>query len=90
MIAGAVVVTVTDPDGQGTIPIDLGSIAILMAGLAPTLIIVRIGYRKSVDSVQQMVSAHFAEGGSQLEHDNPHVEEAIADAQKKHHKGQDA
>ncbi|KAK1218224.1 hypothetical protein PQX77_019089 [Marasmius sp. AFHP31] len=78
-----------------------------MAGLAPTLIIVRIGYRKSVDSVQQMVSAHFAEAGSQLEvgnrvtqttldihpcpqHDNPHVEEAIADAQEKHHKGQDA
>ncbi|KAK1216580.1 hypothetical protein PQX77_020784 [Marasmius sp. AFHP31] len=32
-----------------------------MAGLAPTLIIVRVRYKKSIDSVQQMVSMHFAE-----------------------------
>ncbi|KAL0069187.1 hypothetical protein AAF712_003875 [Marasmius tenuissimus] len=36
-----------------------------MSGLAPTLIIVRIAYGKSVDSVQQqMLSIHFAEPGS--------------------------
>ncbi|KAK1221016.1 hypothetical protein PQX77_016179 [Marasmius sp. AFHP31] len=32
-----------------------------MSGLAPTLIIVRVAYGKSVESVQQMMSIHFAE-----------------------------
>ncbi|KAK1234697.1 hypothetical protein PQX77_002094 [Marasmius sp. AFHP31] len=32
-----------------------------MAGLAPTLMIVRIAYGKQVDSVQQTMSIHFAE-----------------------------
>ncbi|KAL0062599.1 hypothetical protein AAF712_010533 [Marasmius tenuissimus] len=35
-----------------------------MAGLAPTLIIVRVAYRRSVDSVEQMMSIHFAEHSS--------------------------
>ena len=34
-------------------------------GLAPTLIIVRVAHRQSVDSVQQMMSIHFAEKSSQ-------------------------
>ncbi|KAL0065768.1 hypothetical protein AAF712_007255 [Marasmius tenuissimus] len=34
-----------------------------MSGLAPTLVIVRVAYRKSVDSVQQMMTTlQFAEG----------------------------
>ncbi|KAK1223250.1 hypothetical protein PQX77_013877 [Marasmius sp. AFHP31] len=41
-----------------------------MTGLAPTLIIVRVGYRQSVDSVQQMVSIHFAECESKWEAGN--------------------
>ncbi|KAK1218763.1 hypothetical protein PQX77_018530 [Marasmius sp. AFHP31] len=37
-----------------------------MAGLAPTLIFVRVAYGKSVDSVQQqMMSIHLSEGASQ-------------------------
>ncbi|KAK1221017.1 hypothetical protein PQX77_016180 [Marasmius sp. AFHP31] len=36
-----------------------------MSGLAPTLIIVRVAYGQSVDSVQQMMSIHFAEQASQ-------------------------
>ncbi|KAK1219520.1 hypothetical protein PQX77_017753 [Marasmius sp. AFHP31] len=63
MIASIVVRVVLDPDetGTSTSPIDLTSVAYLMAGLAPTLIIVRVAYGKSVDSVQQMVSTHFSE-----------------------------
>ncbi|KAL0058039.1 hypothetical protein AAF712_015298 [Marasmius tenuissimus] len=38
-----------------------------MSGLAPTLIIVRVAYGKSVESVQQMVSIHFAERETQQE-----------------------
>ncbi|KAK1235431.1 hypothetical protein PQX77_001350 [Marasmius sp. AFHP31] len=41
-----------------------------MAGLAPTLIIVRVAYGKSVDSVQQMLSIHFATCESQQEAGN--------------------
>ncbi|KAK1223921.1 hypothetical protein PQX77_013200 [Marasmius sp. AFHP31] len=37
-----------------------------MSGLAPTLIIVRVAYGKSVDSVQQVISIHFAEQASQI------------------------
>ncbi|KAK1220453.1 hypothetical protein PQX77_016771 [Marasmius sp. AFHP31] len=48
-----------------------------MAGLAPTLIIVRVGYRKSVDSVQQMVSIHLAEHGSQWEAGNRAVQTTL-------------
>ncbi|KAK1223919.1 hypothetical protein PQX77_013198 [Marasmius sp. AFHP31] len=40
-----------------------------MAGLAPTLIIVRVAHGKSVDSVQQMMSIHFAnQDASQQSH----------------------
>ncbi|KAK1224582.1 hypothetical protein PQX77_012511 [Marasmius sp. AFHP31] len=36
-----------------------------MSGLAPTLIIVRVAHGKSVDSVPQMASIHFAERETQ-------------------------
>ncbi|KAL0060522.1 hypothetical protein AAF712_012680 [Marasmius tenuissimus] len=35
-----------------------------MSGLAPTLVIVRVAYGKSVETVQQMMSIHFAEQAS--------------------------
>ncbi|KAJ8085606.1 hypothetical protein PM082_004424 [Marasmius tenuissimus] len=38
------------------IPINLGVISTLMAGLGPTLIIVRVAYGKATESVQQVVS----------------------------------
>ncbi|KAK1229649.1 hypothetical protein PQX77_007287 [Marasmius sp. AFHP31] len=36
-----------------------------MSGLAPTLMVVRVAYGKSVDSVQQMVSIHVVERETQ-------------------------
>ncbi|KAK1223922.1 hypothetical protein PQX77_013201 [Marasmius sp. AFHP31] len=36
-----------------------------MSGLAPTLIIVRVAYGKSIETVQQMVSIQFAERETQ-------------------------
>ncbi|KAK1217584.1 hypothetical protein PQX77_019753 [Marasmius sp. AFHP31] len=67
MIASNVIPIIVDPNSQGVFPVNLDPIVYLMAGIAPTLIIVRVAYRKSVDSVQQMVSAHFAECESQQE-----------------------
>ncbi|KAF9264557.1 hypothetical protein L218DRAFT_228168 [Marasmius fiardii PR-910] len=56
-ISSNVLLFIIDPtDSAGLFPIDLSPLAGLMAGLAPTLIIVRVAYGKSVDSVQQMVS----------------------------------
>ncbi|KAL0056947.1 hypothetical protein AAF712_016436, partial [Marasmius tenuissimus] len=46
-------------------------------GIAPTLIIVRVAYQKSVDSVQQMVSIHFAEHESQREVGNRAIQTAL-------------
>ncbi|KAK1234653.1 hypothetical protein PQX77_002136 [Marasmius sp. AFHP31] len=45
-----------DPEAHGLMPIDLSVLSSQMAGLAPTLIIVRVAYNKSVESVQQMLS----------------------------------
>ncbi|KAK1230386.1 hypothetical protein PQX77_006531 [Marasmius sp. AFHP31] len=65
-ITNAVVNHVLDPEAKGIFPIDLASATILMSGLAPTLIIVRVAYGKSVDSVQQQViSIHLSEEASQ-------------------------
>ncbi|KAL0058239.1 hypothetical protein AAF712_015088 [Marasmius tenuissimus] len=55
----------SNPATQGIFPVDLSAIAYLMAGLAPTLVIVRVAHGKSVDSVQQVMSIHFAEQASQ-------------------------
>ena len=40
-------------------------LTLFMKGLAPTMIIVRVAYGKSIDSVQQMMSIRFVEGESQ-------------------------
>ncbi|KAF9269336.1 hypothetical protein L218DRAFT_953902 [Marasmius fiardii PR-910] len=50
-------------DGRGEVPFGLETIVMLISGIAPTLIIVRVAYGKTVDSVHQMVSTlHFADG----------------------------
>ncbi|KAK1224583.1 hypothetical protein PQX77_012513 [Marasmius sp. AFHP31] len=64
-IVSIIIPLTLDPDARGVIPVDLTFVAILMSGLAPTLIIVRVADKKSVDSVQQMVSMHFAERDTQ-------------------------
>ncbi|KAJ8085728.1 hypothetical protein PM082_004546 [Marasmius tenuissimus] len=54
---------ITDPKHNGIIPFDSSVIAIQMAAIAPTPIIVQIAYGQAVESVQQMVSTlQFAEG----------------------------
>ncbi|KAL0580845.1 hypothetical protein V5O48_001137 [Marasmius crinis-equi] len=45
-----------DPDGRGTVPVDLTMISTQMSGIAPTLIIVRAAYNKTAESVDQVVS----------------------------------
>ncbi|KAK1225749.1 hypothetical protein PQX77_011292 [Marasmius sp. AFHP31] len=63
----------TDPNNKGLAPFDFNVISVQMTfnsakefrsqAIAPTLIIVRIAYGQSVETVQQMVSAlQFAEG----------------------------
>ncbi|KAJ8085608.1 hypothetical protein PM082_004426 [Marasmius tenuissimus] len=52
-----------DPDSMGLGPFDFNVISTHMAGIAQTLIILRIAYGQSVESVQQMISTlQFAEG----------------------------
>ncbi|KAK1220848.1 hypothetical protein PQX77_016368, partial [Marasmius sp. AFHP31] len=54
LIIGMVIPLILDPESHGTgILVDFSIVSTLMSGLAPTLIIVRIAYRKSVDSVDQ-------------------------------------
>ncbi|KAK1218155.1 hypothetical protein PQX77_019175 [Marasmius sp. AFHP31] len=64
-ITTVVLSRVLDPDGTSIVPIDLAGTTILMSGLAPTLIFVRVAYGKSVDSVQQMLSIHYTGQASQ-------------------------
>ncbi|KAK1223956.1 hypothetical protein PQX77_013164 [Marasmius sp. AFHP31] len=61
LLASKILPYILDPKSSGAVPVDFEPIAAMMSGLAPTLIIVRVAYRKSVDSVQQMISIHFAE-----------------------------
>ncbi|KAK1228029.1 hypothetical protein PQX77_008944 [Marasmius sp. AFHP31] len=57
--------SLTDPQQKGLAPFSLWSIATPLSAIAPTLIVVRIAYGQSVDSVQQMVSTlQFAQGGN--------------------------
>ncbi|KAK1230902.1 hypothetical protein PQX77_005980 [Marasmius sp. AFHP31] len=52
-----------NPDGHSINPIDLGTAIGALAGLSPTLIIVRSAYGKTVESVNQMVSTlQFVDG----------------------------
>ncbi|KAG7086101.1 hypothetical protein E1B28_003615 [Marasmius oreades] len=39
-----------DPNTQGILPMDVATLAVLFSGLAPTLIIVRVAYRKKSDT----------------------------------------
>ncbi|KAG7094668.1 hypothetical protein E1B28_005489 [Marasmius oreades] len=48
---------VSDPDAHGPVPIHLDAVATQVSGIAPTLVIVRVAYGNSVESVDQMVSA---------------------------------
>ncbi|KAJ8092864.1 hypothetical protein PM082_023497 [Marasmius tenuissimus] len=51
------------PSGHGFAPIDIGAAFEAVGGLAPTLIIVRSAYGKTVESVNQVVSTlQFADG----------------------------
>ncbi|KAK1229644.1 hypothetical protein PQX77_007280 [Marasmius sp. AFHP31] len=67
LLASELVSLMLDPETRGKVPVSLEPISNLMAGLAPTLIIVRVAYGKSVDSVQQVITRtiHFAEQESQ-------------------------
>ncbi|KAJ8077807.1 hypothetical protein PM082_002241 [Marasmius tenuissimus] len=65
LMAATLIPLIIDRQAHGIIPVDLTVVSTLMSGLAPTLIIVRVAYGKSVDSVHQMVSIHFAERESQ-------------------------
>ncbi|KAK1215057.1 hypothetical protein PQX77_022347 [Marasmius sp. AFHP31] len=65
-IATVVVRRILDPGNTGIIPIDLAGATILMSGLAPTMIIVRVAYGKSMDSVQQQImSIYLSEEATQ-------------------------
>ncbi|KAK1223918.1 hypothetical protein PQX77_013197 [Marasmius sp. AFHP31] len=79
LLASIVVPRVLDPRNEGLVPVDLGPIATLMSGLAPTLIIVRVAYGKPVESVQQMMSLRFAENGTQHGLGNMSVLQATID-----------
>ncbi|KAF9265097.1 hypothetical protein L218DRAFT_957781 [Marasmius fiardii PR-910] len=67
LVADVALALAVDPDTYDFVPFDFGPVTVLMSGLAPTLIIVRVAYGKSVDSVQQMVSLQStnAQGNSQ-------------------------
>ncbi|KAL0061359.1 hypothetical protein AAF712_011817 [Marasmius tenuissimus] len=52
------------PQSRGVVPNDLSLVSALLLGFAPTLIVVRVAYGKSVDSVRQVMSIHFAEQSS--------------------------
>ncbi|KAJ8095439.1 hypothetical protein PM082_023209 [Marasmius tenuissimus] len=50
---------------MGLVPFDFSVIAVQMAGIAQTVIVIRIAYGQAVENVQQMVSTlQFIEGRS--------------------------
>ncbi|KAK1215361.1 hypothetical protein PQX77_022031 [Marasmius sp. AFHP31] len=57
-----------------------------MSGLAPTLIIVRVAYGQSVESVQQVVSIQFAERETQR-HSTVNGLQTTVDIQSRRHNG---
>ncbi|KAL0567520.1 hypothetical protein V5O48_014477 [Marasmius crinis-equi] len=65
LISAIVPTFFTDPTVQGLSPFDFNVIAILMMGIAPTMMIVRIAYGKSVESVEQVITTlRFAEAAN--------------------------
>ncbi|KAL0574919.1 hypothetical protein V5O48_007041 [Marasmius crinis-equi] len=70
LIVSYIVPIITDPGHNGVVPFDPSLVSIIFTGLAPTLIIVRVAHRQSVESVQQMVSTvRFADGVSHEAHE---------------------
>ncbi|KAJ8085707.1 hypothetical protein PM082_004525 [Marasmius tenuissimus] len=66
-VAAIALSLIVDPNKNGLVPFDTVVITTQMTAIAPTLIIVRIAYGQSVESVDQMVSTlHFAEGANNL------------------------
>ncbi|KAK1216592.1 hypothetical protein PQX77_020766 [Marasmius sp. AFHP31] len=64
VVVGHVFPASIDPNNTGIIPFDFSAF-VQMAGIAQTVIIVRIAYGQAVESVQQMVSTlQFAEGAN--------------------------
>ncbi|KAI3611890.1 hypothetical protein WG66_016153 [Moniliophthora roreri] len=60
LIIGLIITHTTDPTKQGLVPVDFFPLVSLAAGIAPTIIIVRAGLGKAVESVNQVVpSVHF-------------------------------
>ncbi|KAF9258914.1 hypothetical protein L218DRAFT_705626 [Marasmius fiardii PR-910] len=56
-----------DPDSSAKLPIDLSVLSTQLSGLAPTMIIVRVAYNKSIQTVQPMVSTlNFVDTGQQV------------------------
>ncbi|KAL0060698.1 hypothetical protein AAF712_012521 [Marasmius tenuissimus] len=56
LLATIILYFTVDPKNTGGIPVDLAVLSTQLSGLAPTIIIVRVAYSQSVDSVQQVVS----------------------------------
>ncbi|KAG7086146.1 hypothetical protein E1B28_002105 [Marasmius oreades] len=70
MLAVAVVNLSADNSVYGILPFDPFSLSTLISGLAPTLIIVRVAYGKSINSVQQVLSTmNFADGQESQQQD---------------------
>ncbi|KAJ8085673.1 hypothetical protein PM082_004491 [Marasmius tenuissimus] len=64
-VVGVVFTSITDPEGRGLAPFDFNVISTQMAAIAPTLIVIRIAYGQTVESVRQTVSTlQFVEGGN--------------------------
>ncbi|ESK86287.1 hypothetical protein Moror_16588 [Moniliophthora roreri MCA 2997] len=62
MIIRVIITYANDPTQESLVPIELVPVVYQAAGIAPTLIIVRVSLGKTVDSVNQMLSTlHFAE-----------------------------
>ncbi|KAJ8075747.1 hypothetical protein PM082_021377 [Marasmius tenuissimus] len=63
LVVDLIFTVTTDPNSEGLFPFDFNVISVQMAGIAQSLMVVRIAYGQSVDSVQQMVSTlQFVEG----------------------------
>ncbi|KAJ8085725.1 hypothetical protein PM082_004543 [Marasmius tenuissimus] len=62
-VVGALVPLITDPEAKGLGSFNFGVVSVQMAGIAQTVMIVRIAYGRAVESIQQTVSTlRFDEG----------------------------
>ncbi|KAK7059219.1 hypothetical protein VNI00_001846, partial [Paramarasmius palmivorus] len=68
MIIRVIIIYRSDPRQESIVPVELMPVVYQAAGIAPTLIIVRVGLGKTVESVNQMVSTlHFADNSPNTE-----------------------